>query len=60
MSFSLAKVTSEGVFIVTCDETRREEGPEEFVTDSIGKAFDEKFRIEHLQQTYVVILKDGH
>lgn len=48
MNFSLTKVTEQGAFSVVCDETKRFEGPDEFVTNRISHAWEER---EHVLRT---------
>lgn len=48
MNYALTKVTNEGALPVTCDETKRTEGKDEFVTNRFDHVWEER---QHVLQT---------
>lgn len=56
MNFSLTKVTSEGVFPVTCDETKRFEGSDEFVTNRLSHVWEEREHVLRAQPDLISVV----
>lgn len=56
MNFSLTKVTETGCSPVLCDETKRCEGQDEFVTNRIGHVWEEREHVLRTQPDLVSVI----